>query len=78
MAVTLDKNLILPKEFFKKNGMVILPLVEYEKIKEKVKDLKKERDAFLEEAETLKIIADGEQEYKAGKLKPIKSLAELR
>ncbi|MDO8140645.1 MAG: hypothetical protein Q6358_04025 [Candidatus Brocadiales bacterium] len=32
---------------------------------------------LLEEAECVKIINEGEQEYRRGKLKPIKSLAEL-
>ena len=32
---------------------------------------------LLEEAECVKIINEGEQEYRQGKLKPIKSLAEL-
>jgi len=32
---------------------------------------------LLEEAKCIKIINKGEQEYRKGKLKPIKSLAEL-
>ncbi|MCK4453978.1 hypothetical protein KAU51_01350 [Candidatus Parcubacteria bacterium] len=75
---TLSKNLIVSKEFIQKRGMVFLPLAEYEKIKEKIERLERERKFSQEEAEILRIIAEGEREYKEGKLKPIKSLAEIK
>ncbi|MGB2762723.1 MAG: hypothetical protein WBC21_04320 [Minisyncoccales bacterium] len=75
---TLSKNLIVPKEFIQKRGMVFLPLAEYEKIREKIERLERERKFSQEEAEILRIIAEGEREYKEGKLKPIKSLAEIK
>lgn len=77
MATVSDKNLIIPKEFIKKRGMVILSLREYEKIKEKMAKLERARKFSQEEAEILRIIAEGEREYREGKLKPIKSLAEI-
>lgn len=74
----LSKNLILDDKIIReKKGMVILPLLEYEKIKKKIGKLEREKRIFEEEAEILKIIAEGEKEYKEGKLKPIKSLKEL-
>ena len=76
--VTLSKNLILPKEILENEGVVVLPLKKYEKIKEKMREFSRQKKILREEAETLKIIAEGEKEYKKGKLKPIKSLAELK
>lgn len=77
MAI-LSKNLILPKEMLENEGVVVLPLKKYEKIKEKMREFSRQKKILREEAETLKIIAEGEKEYKKGKLKPIKSLAELK
>ena len=72
------ENLILPKGTFRKKGIVILPLVEYEKIREKMERLERGKRVSQEEVKTLKIIAEGEKEYKDGKLKRINSLAELK
>jgi len=77
MANQTTKIITLPKSAIRKEGMVILPLTEYEKIRKKIEKLKKEKKLSVEEAEILKIIAEGEKEYKEGRLKPIKSLAEL-
>ena len=77
MANQTTKIITLPKSAIRKEGMVILPLAEYEKIRKKIEKLKKEKKLSVEEAEILKIIAEGEKEYKEGRLKPIKSLAEL-
>ena len=75
--VNLSKNLILSERTIKeKRRMVILPLVEYEKIKKKIGKLERERRVLEEEAEILKIITEGEKEYKEGRLKPIKSFYE--
>lgn len=63
-------NIAIVKETLKKGGVVVLPLRTYEKLKERL-------FLFEEEARALQIIAEGEKEYKAGKLKPIKSLGEL-
>jgi len=71
------KNLTLPKEILKEKGVVILPLRKYERMKEKIEKLEREKKLSAEEAEVLKIIAEGEKEYREGKLKTIKSLAEL-
>ena len=76
MAIS-TKNLTLPRQAIQEEGMVILPLKEYEKIRKKMETLEKERQISMEEAEILAIIAEGEREYKEGKLKAIKSLAEL-
>lgn len=76
--LTTTKNITLPKSILKeKTGVVILPLVKYEKMREKMRKLEKERKLAAEEGEILEIIAEGEREYREGKLKPIKSLAEL-
>jgi hypothetical protein len=75
---TLSKNLILPKEMLENEGVVVLPLKKYEEIKEKMREFSKQKKILREEAETLRIITEGEKEYKEGKLKPIKSLAELK
>ena len=69
MAQTIVNTTIM-HETFKKKGIVVLPLKAYEKMKERIVRLE-------EEARVLQIVADGEREYKAGKLKPIKSLSEL-
>jgi len=67
---TSTKNLTLPRWAIQEKGMVILPLREYEKMWRKMARL-------AEEAKVLEIIAEGEREYRGGKLKAIKSLAEL-
>ena len=63
-------NTAIIKETFKKKGVVVLPLQTYEKMRERLSVLQ-------EEARALQIIAEGEKEYKEGKLKPIKSLGEV-
>lgn len=73
----ITENSLLTKEVFRQRGVVILPLREYDKIKRKMDDLEKERKLSVQEEEALEIIAEGEREYKEGRLKPIKSLAEL-
>ena len=75
---TLSKNLILPKKILENEGVVILPLKKYEEIKEKINKFNRQKKILREEAETLRIITEGEKEYKEKKLKPIKSLAELK
>ena len=71
------KNLTLTKEILKREGLVILPIKEYEKIRNKIERLKREKDLSRKESEVLKIIAEGEKEYREGNLKSIKSLADL-
>ena len=71
------QNLILPRQAFQNKGMVFLSLMEYEKIREKIERLEREKEFSQEEAETLKIIAEGEREYREGKLKSIKSLSDI-
>ena len=63
-------NTTIVQETFKKKGVVVLPLKAYEKMKERLARLE-------EEASVLQIVAEGEQEYKQGKLKPVKSLRGL-
>jgi len=68
--ITLSKTTIL-----KQNGMVILPLQEYKRLCESAIPT-----YYLKgkEAEKLdKLVRDGMNEYKAGKCKAIKSLADL-
>jgi len=76
MAIS-TKNLTLPRDAIQEKGMVILPLKEYEKMRTKMVKLEEERRTSMEEAKVLAIIAEGEREYKGGKLKAIKSLAQL-
>ncbi len=64
---TLSKNLILSKEILENEGVVVLPLKKYEEIKEKMREFSKQKKILREEAETLKIIAEGEKEYKERK-----------
>ena len=75
---TLSKNLILPKEMLENEGVVVLPLKKYEEIKEKMREFSRQKKILREETETLRIITEGEEEYKKGKLKPMKSLADLK
>jgi tetrahydromethanopterin S-methyltransferase subunit A len=72
-SINVSKSLIRRRE-----GIVILGLPEYEKIKKKIEKLEKERKFRLEEEKILKLIKEGEREYREGKIKPIKSLKELR
>ena len=76
MAIS-TKNLTLPKHAIQEKGMVIFPLKEYERISKKIARLVKEKKALTEEARILSIIAEGEREYRGGKLKAIKSLVDL-
>ncbi len=69
-TLTIKSNIIQ-----KIGGMVVLPLKEYEKLCQKaagVFSLKGERAKKLD-----MLIRDGEIEYKAGRCKTIKSLADL-
>jgi len=63
-------NSTIANESLRKKGVVVLPLKVYEKIKEKLIHLE-------QEASVLQIVAEGEREYRDGKLKPIKSLRGL-
>ena len=67
----------LSKEIIKEKGLVILPLRKYERLKEKIEKLEREKKSSAEEAEVLRIITEGEKEYKEKKLVAIQSLAEL-
>jgi hypothetical protein len=71
------KNLRLPRQAIKEDGLVILPLKEYEKMRRKMAKLIEGEKALVEETKVLKIVAEGEREYRGGKLRPISSLAEL-
>ncbi|PIS39191.1 MAG: hypothetical protein COT33_03255 [Candidatus Nealsonbacteria bacterium CG08_land_8_20_14_0_20_38_20] len=75
---TQSKNIVLPKSALKERGVVILPLLEYEKIKKENEEMRKRIQMWKEEEEVLEIIEEGEKEYQEGKLKSIKSLKELR
>jgi len=75
--VNLTKNSVVSKAL-KEKGVVVLPLDKYEKMREKIEKLENEKRLAAEEVETLRIIAEGEKEYKEGRLKSIKSLADLR
>jgi hypothetical protein len=78
MTNQIKNPIIIPKEAIAKEGIVILPLREYQKTKEEIEKLKKQKGISLKELEILKIIAEGEKEYREKKLKPLKSLAELK
>ncbi len=71
------KNLTLPRQAIKEDGLVILPLKEYEKMRRKMAKLIEGKNALAEETRVLEIVAEGEREYREGKLKSIRSLAEL-
>lgn len=63
-------DMVIANASLKRKGVVVLPLKIYEKMKEKL--------SFLEEeTRALQIVAEGEREYKAGKLRPVHSLREL-
>lgn len=74
---TITKNSIVSKALNEK-GLVVLPLEQYEKLRKKIERLEKAKKIAIEEAEVLRIVAEGEREYREGKLKPIRSLSELR
>lgn len=82
--VNQNKNsIVLDREIFKeRKGMVILPLPKYERLKRENEILKRKIQEWIkkkrEEERILKIIEKGEREYLEGKIKPIKSLKELR
>lgn len=79
-----NKNLlVLTKDILKeRSGMVILPLPKYERLRRENEVLKRKIQAWRkkerEEERILKIIEKGEREYLGGKIRPIKSLKELR
>lgn len=75
--VNSTKNLTLPRQTIKEDGLVILPLKEYEKMRRKMAKLAEREKALAEEARILEIVVEGEREYREGKLKSIKSLTEL-
>ena len=75
--VNSTKNLTLPRQAIKEDGLVILPLKEYEKMRRKMAKLIEGEKALAEETRVLEIVAEGEREYRGGKLKSIRSLAEL-
>jgi hypothetical protein len=70
-------DLRLPRAAAQASGLVVLPLKKYEALREKIGRLENQRKLATQEAQALKIIAEGEREYREGKLKPVKSLAEL-
>ncbi|MBU2109971.1 hypothetical protein KKB71_03440 [Patescibacteria group bacterium] len=59
-AIGIKRNITLPKSLIKKEGLVILPLEKYEKIKE---DLE-----MIQSKKLLKDIAKARQEIKKGKV----------
>lgn len=59
-ATEIKRNIILPKSFAKKDGLVILPLEKYERMKE---DLE-----MLQSKKLLRDIAKARQEIKKGKV----------
>jgi len=65
-----NTNTAIIKETLRKKGVVVLPLKTYEKMKDQLSLLQ-------EETRVLQIIAEGEREYKEGKLNPVTSLNEL-
>lgn len=72
-----DKNSITisREEAKKKGGFVILPLKEYEKLREQAVPAFYLRGKEAEELD--KLVREGLKEYKQGKCKSIKSLADL-
>lgn len=79
MASRISKNLVLPRTAIqKKEGIVVLDLSQYEKMRKKIERLEEERRRRQEEEKVLEIIKEGEREYRKGKIRPIKSLKELR
>ena len=77
MATVLDKNSItIPREAVKKaGGFVILPLKEYDRLREQA--IPTYYLQGKEARELDKLVEEGEKEYREGKCKEIKSLADL-
>jgi hypothetical protein len=83
MASQNKNSIVSTKGIFKeRSGMVILPLPKYERLRRENELLKRKiqewRKKEKEEKKVLKIIEKGEREYLEGKIRPIKSLKELR
>jgi hypothetical protein len=82
--VSQNKNSIVSTKgiFKERSEMVILPLPKYERLRRENELLKRKiqewRKKEKEEKKVLKIIEKGEKEYLEGKIRPIKSLKELR
>ncbi|PIP31694.1 hypothetical protein COX24_02200 [bacterium (Candidatus Gribaldobacteria) CG23_combo_of_CG06-09_8_20_14_all_37_87_8] len=66
---------ISPDLVQKIGGMVILPLKEYEKLRQKAAEVFSLKGKRAQELDLL--VRDGETEYKAGRCKTIQSLADL-
>ena len=77
MVITSNKNLItIPIETAKKmGGFVILPIKEYEKLRDQA--VPTYYLSGREAKELDELVKEGEQEYREGKCKPIKSLSDL-
>jgi hypothetical protein len=75
MAILINNS--VASRALKEKGVVILPLRQYEKIKKTIERLEEAKRLATEEAKVLKTIAEGEKEYRKGKLKPLKSLVNL-
>ena len=75
--MTLDKNLItIPIEIAKKaGGFVILPVKEYEKLRDQA--IPTYYLSGKEAKELDELVEEGEKEYREGQCKPIKSLSDL-
>lgn len=69
---TLTKNLILPREILQKEGLVILPLKEYQKLCERAVPTYYLRGKEAEELD--KLVEGGLRDHNLGKTKKIKSL----
>ena len=72
---TLSKNLILPKEMLENEGVVVLPLKKYEELRRQAIPTYYLEGKEAKEAD--KLVKEGLKEYRAGKCKKIKSLADL-
>jgi len=75
MANQFEKNTITISKKTIKNGVVILPLKEYQKLCERLVPI-----FYLREKEATKLdklVKEGLREYRKGKCKSIKSLADL-
>jgi len=77
MAIqNVKKSINIPIDTVQKiGGMVILSLREYKKLCEKVTPMYQLKGKEASEVDNL--VRDGQREYKAGKCKTIKSLADL-
>lgn len=73
---TTDNTITFSKKAIRKiGGMVILPLREYKKLCERAVPIYQLRGKEAEDVD--KLVEEGLREYKAGKCKIIKSLADL-